>query len=149
MTHSDKTTETNGQLREVFGEVLTLSTVVLFGPSIDLEWTQIPAVLMELAYNSNSKGSQFFEEGERLQIVLGGILQEAHKTGPHRNQYGLWEWSAELHSLPIQLIDRSVRGKIRMSGRGYPLPSELQEVELVPYWDGRSDFLDEFSAQEF
>lgn len=149
MTQSKKTTETKGQLQEVFGEELTLSTIVLLNPMIGLEWTRMAAVLVELSFNSNLKGSQFLEDGEKPKIVLKGISQEAHKTGPHQDQFGHWEWSVELPFVQLKLIDRSVLGKIRMSGRGYPLPSELQEVELVPYWDGRSDFLDEFSAQEF
>ncbi len=112
---------------------------------IDLEWTRVAAVLMELRYDSDSKANQVSEDGESLDMRLGGIAQEAHKTGPHQDQFGLWEWSVGLRFVPLKLIDRTVRGRIRMSGRGCQVPRELQEVELDRYWNGRYSFLDEFS----
>ena len=141
------TAENNGQLRETVREELILSTVVLFSPMINREWTLLSAVLVELRYESDSGLDEVFEDGERLDIHLGGIPLVARKTGAHQDQFGLWEWSFELRYVTLQLIDRSVGGKLRMSGRGCPMPRELQEVELDQYWEGRSHFLDEFRAQ--
>lgn len=146
-THSKQATESNGQLRESAREEFTLSTAVLLSPMIDLEWTCVAAVLVELRYDSDSETDEVFEDGESLDLRLGGIPQVARKTGPHENQFGLWEWSFELRFLTLQLIDRSVRGNLRMSGRGCQLPRELQEVELKRYWEGRSNFMDEFSTR--
>ena len=147
-THSKRATENNGQLGAFDSEELTLLTIVLFNPMIDLELTRVAAVLVELRYESDSKKDEVFEDGERLEISLGDIPRVARKTGPRQDQFGLWEWSFELCFVTLQLIDRSVKGKLRMSGRGSGLPHELQEVQLDRYWEGRSTFLDKFSVQE-
>lgn len=147
-THSKQATESNDQLRKSDREELTLSTVVLLSPMVDLEWTGVAAVLVELRYESDPATDEGFEDGESLDMRLGGISQVARKTGPHEDRFGPWEWSLELRFVTFQLIDRSVRGKLRMNGRGCQLPSELREVELDHYWEGRSNFLDEFSTQE-
>lgn len=115
---------------------------------IDLEWTPASAVLVELRYKSDSEMGEVFEDGESLDIRLDGIPRVARKTGPHQDRFGLWEWSFGLHFVTLQFIDRSVTGKLRMSGRGCQLPRELQEVELDRYWEGRSTFLDELSTRE-
>ena len=147
-THSKKSTESNDQLRESAREELTLSTAVLLSPMIDLEWTGVAAVLVELRYERDPATEEGFEDGESLDMRLGGISQVARKIGPHEDRFGPWEWSLELRFVTLQLIDRSVRGKLRMSGRGCQLPRELQEVELDRYWEGRTNFLDEFSTRE-
>jgi len=147
-THSKRATENNGQLGAFDSEELTLLTIVLLNPLDDLDLNRIPSVLMELKYKSDAEKDEAIADGEPLEIRLVGIPRVARKIGAHQNRYGLWEWSFELCFITLQLIDRSVRGKIRMSGRGGKLPRELQEVELDRYWEGRSTFLDKFSIQE-
>lgn len=147
-THSKEVTESIGELRESTREELTLSTALVLSPMIDLEWTGVAAVLVELRYKSDSEADEVFENGESLNLSFGGLPRVARKTGPHQDRFGLWEWSFELSFVTLKLIDRSVIGKVRMSGRGCQLPRELREVELDRYWEGRSNFLDEFSAKE-
>lgn len=115
---------------------------------IDLAWTRVAAVSVELRYESDSQADEVLEDGESLDIRVGGIPRVARMTGSHQDRYGLWEWSFELRFVTLKLIDRSVQGRIWMSGRGCQLPRELQEVELDRYWEGRSNFLDEFSIKE-
>ena len=145
-THSNRTVENNGQLSESGSEVLTLLTIVLLNPMINLELTRVAAVLVELVYESESELDDVFEDGESLSIDLGGIPQVVRKTGPHQDQFGIWEWSTELLLVPLKLIDRTVQGKLRISGRGCQLPRELREVGLDGYWEGRATHLDEFKV---
>ena len=147
-THSERATESNGELRKSDREELTVSTAILSSPRVDPEWTDIASILVELRYDSDPATDEVFEDGESLDMHLGGIPQMARITGPHEDLFGLWEWSFELRFVTLQLIDRSVRGKLRMSGRGFQLPRELQEVELDRYWEGRSNFLDELRTPE-
>lgn len=142
-THSNKTTETDGQLRESAREQFSVSTVVLLSPMLELGLTRVSAVLVALKYESDSGEDEVFDDGESVEMRVGGISHMVRKAGPYQDQFGLWEWDVRLPLVPLKLVGRTVRGKLRMSGRGCQLPRELREVELDRYWEGRSNFLDE------
>lgn len=136
--HSRGTSVDRGLERTVDRNEFTLTTIICSDSGDCEPWRSGSAMLVELWYESSpSLNAESLERSEQIALQISGAQYLASFIGSHEDSFGGWDWTITATGVPLNLVEETVRGSLRISGRDFPLPRELHSASLDEYWTNR------------
>lgn len=141
-TRSRKTSVIEDLSSESIRNEFSLVTIICSVPPVDMSWRFGIAVMVELSYGASASGEKaHLINAKQYTLRIDDIAYVADSTGSRRDNFGDWEWTLNVSSVPLRLADQTVQGKVRISGRELPVPWEFRTIGLEEYWEGRHKLL--------
>jgi hypothetical protein len=143
-TQSRTTLVDNGRETTFDRDEFTLATVLCIDSGEREPWRSGSALLIELRYDSRPRIEDVIPEMcTKVVLQLDDAQYLAEIADVRDGRFGdrgwtiTWDWTMTTADVPLQMVDKTVRGSVLIRGRDSAKPTRLKAVGLDEYWAGQ------------